>query len=300
TEPELMNELLQLAGQETFPYRKLEESCRYFYSDGCSVTLPVDEKKLIDVFTSQFGESEQKVKRYLSRVKKNYEAVKPVFIEVSLHRFRHLLNTKLFHALSRIPFYGLRSSMNDNNKLFFSNPKTVQLFNRFATYNGSSPYKSPGMLNIISHLELNIGPAMPIGGMVEITKKTYEACKSMGVKFNFSEKVNQITLSENRVCGITTNKNTYQGDVVVSNMDVHFTYEKLLPLVKAPTNILNQEKSSSAIVFYWGVKAKVNALGVHNIIFAEDYLNEFECLFKMKTQTNDPTVYIHITSKVEE
>ena len=66
TEPDLMNELLQLAGNDNFPFRKLEESCRYFYSDGSSVVLPVDEGKLIDVFVTQFGESKQKVKRYLN------------------------------------------------------------------------------------------------------------------------------------------------------------------------------------------------------------------------------------------
>jgi len=73
-----------------------------------------------------------------------------------------------------------------------------------------------------------------------------------------------------------------------------------LPTVKAPSNILNQEKSSSALVFYWGVKTKVEKLGVHNIIFSEDYSEEFECLFTKKILTDDPTIYIHITSKEEK
>ncbi|MBM3456087.1 MAG: NAD(P)/FAD-dependent oxidoreductase [Bacteroidetes bacterium] len=300
TEPDLMNELLQMAGRENFPFRQLKESCRYFYADGFSATLPVNQQELVEVFTAQFGESEKSIRRYLNRVKKNYEAVKPVFIEISLHRPKHLFNLKLLSAIRRIPFYGLIHTMNEHNVHHFKNPKTVQLFNRFATYNGSSPFKSPGMLNIISHLELNVGPAMPVGGMVEITKQTYEACKNMGVQFHFSEKVNEIRVTQNRVSGVATDLNTYDADIVVSNMDIHFTYERLLPTVKAPSNILNQEKSSSALVFYWGVKTKVEKLGVHNTIFSEDYSEEFECLFTKKILTDDPTIYIHITSKEEK
>jgi hypothetical protein len=39
--------------------------------------------------------------------------------------------------------------------------KTVQLFNRFATYNGSNPYKAPALMNMISHLEFNLGAYLP-------------------------------------------------------------------------------------------------------------------------------------------
>jgi phytoene dehydrogenase-like protein len=46
-----------------------------------------------------------------------------------------------------------------NEKLFES--KTVQLFNRFATYNGSNPYKAPALMNMISHLEFNLGAYLP-------------------------------------------------------------------------------------------------------------------------------------------
>ena len=36
---------------------------------------------------------------------------------------------------------------------------------------------------------------------------------------------------------------------------------------------------------------------MHNILFTEDYKTEFEHLFDSKTITDDPTVYINITSK---
>jgi hypothetical protein len=66
-------------------------------------------------------------------------------------------------------------------------------------------------------------------------------------------------------------------------MDVHYTYEKLLPYLKAPRFLLQQEKSSSAVVFYWGINRTFDELGVHNIFFAADYQAEFEAIFKSKT-----------------
>ena len=48
-------------------------------------------------------------------------------------------------------------------------------------------------------------------------------------------------------------------------MDVHNTYKKLLNGFDGPQKILSQEKSSSAIVFYWGIKKKFPGLDVHNI-----------------------------------
>jgi phytoene dehydrogenase-like protein len=83
-------------------------------------------------------------------------------------------------------------------------------------------------------------------------------------------------------------------------MDIHYTYEKLLPTIKAPAFLLKQEKSSSAVVFYWGMQQSFPELGVHNIFFAADYQAEFRAIFETKTLFADPTIYIHISSKVEE
>ena len=80
-------------------------------------------------------------------------------------------------------------------------------------------------------------------------------------------------------------------------MDVFYTYKKLIPKSKPPLKILKQERSSSAIIFYWGVKHSFNQLDLHNIFFSKNYAKEFESIFKNKTVYEDPTIYVNITTK---
>jgi phytoene dehydrogenase-like protein len=54
------------------------------------------------------------------------------------------------------------------------------------------------------------------------------------------------------------------------------------------------------MVFYWGIKKQFPQLGVHNMFFAEDYKEEFKSIFETKTLYDDPSIYVHITSKEKE
>lgn len=300
TEPALMQALLKgLDPNAEFAYHQLSESCRYFFNDGQCVTLPVGKDNVIDTLHTKFNEDPKKAKKYLDRMERNYHAIYPVFIEISLHRLKHLIGKPLLGALARIFKYGLHQTMHQQNQHFFQNPKVVKIFNRLATYNGSTPFAAPAMLNIISQLEFNEGPAMPVGGMVQITKSAHALAAQYGVNFHTNERVCSIQHRNGRVVGLHTEKSSYNFDIVVSNMDIHYTYEKLLSHIEVPKRLLNQEKSSSAVVFYWGISKQFEQLGVHNIFFAEDYKEEFNAIFETKTLYHDPTVYVHISSKIE-
>ena len=302
TEPHLVDELLSLNNfsKNDFTYTKLPISCCYFFEDGTRIALPTGSRAVAKSLSDEFGEDQRNIEKILKRLELNYKAVYAVFIQASLHRLRHWLNRNLINAIYRIPFYGLFSSMNSVNTKSFKNPKTTQIFNRFATYNGSDPHRSNGMFNVIAHLELNVGPFMPKGGMVSISDAIYNKAIDIGIQFHFNSRVDEILHSDGKVNGYACAGKNYECDIVVSNMDVHFTYEKLLPRLKGPRKILNQEKSSSAIVFYWGIRKSFNQLDVHNIFFSGDYEGEFKSIFHKKTLTNDPTVYIHISSKMEK
>jgi phytoene dehydrogenase-like protein len=73
----------------------------------------------------------------------------------------------------------------------------------------------------------------------------------------------------------------------------------LLNDIKAK-KILKQERSSSALIFYWGIKKKFPQLELHNILFTKNYKAEFNYIFKKDDLYNDPTVYINITGKMEQ
>ena len=59
---------------------------------------------------------------------------------------------------------------------------------------------------------------------------------------------------------------------------------------------MKQPRSSSALIFYWGIRKVFKNLDLHNIFFSSDYEKEFKCIFKEKRICEDPTVYVNITS----
>ena len=189
--------------------------------------------------------------------------------------------------------------MNDSNQRALNHPKLLQLFNRFATYNGSNPYSAPGILNVIPHLEHGIGTFFPQGGMRSIAQALYELALRLGVQFKLNSPVSRIEVRKGKAVGVEANGMLHEADVVVSNMDVVPTYRRLLANQPAPEKTLKQERSSSALIFYWGIERSFPELGLHNILFSEDYEREFNALFSAALPYKDPTVYSHISSKAE-
>ncbi|MCC5924143.1 MAG: phytoene desaturase [Crocinitomicaceae bacterium] len=302
TGPEYVKELYDLCGEpfNQFPYQKLEQPFNYFFEDGTTINLKADKVELVNELSEKLGESKKKLRNYLKKCEKNYQRIAPLFIEKSLHRWQHLLNKKLWKALVGIPRYKLHQTMHQENAATFNNPKTHQIFNRFATYNGSNPYQAPAMLNMIQHLEMNVGVFLPENGMVQIARSLQGLAQKQGALFHFQEKVKEIHLDNNKVVAVSTDKGRYEADVVYSNMDVHLTYDRLLPnFEKVPKKILNQERSSSAIVFYWGINDVFPELTVHNLFFSDEYEKEFKDIFEYKTIGEDPSIYVHITSKIK-
>ena len=195
----------------------------------------------------------------------------------------------------QIPSLGLFNTMDQVHRQKVKHPKLVQLFNRFATYNGSNPYRAPGLLTIIPHFEHHFGAYLPEGGMYSITEAVYNLAQRLGVKFHFNTKVDEILVERQQVVGLRCGEQRLNYDQVVSNMDIFFTYDQLLPQQPQPKRILAQEKSTSALIFYWGIQRKFPELNCHNILFSEDYPAEFAALERGE-MFHDPTVYINKTS----
>ena len=300
TMPHLIDELFELHNlnpRDHFNYHQKETVCNYFWDDNTTLTVPADEEAFVNIAAERFNTPKDKLTSYLASNKEKYNLTADIFLNKSLHKWSTYLSFDTLKSLIQAYKLNLSSTLNQVNENYFENKKLVQLFNRYATYNGSSPYKTPGIMSLIPHLEMHYGTFYPEGGMHAISQSLYRLGESLGVTFHLNEGVNQIITKDGKALGVSTVKGNYEADIVVSNMDIFSTYKRLLPGSKHPQKILEQERSSSALIFYWGIKGKFPELDLHNIFFSEDYQKEFTMLFEDKDLYEDPTVYVNITSK---
>lgn len=278
---------------------KKDVVCNYFYEDGTTFSALADETEFAKSASQTFDVDKNKILDYFKKSKKKYDLTASLFLEKSLHKTSTYLNTDTLKAIFNVNSLDIDTTLSDYNSKVFKDKRLVQFYNRFATYNGSSPYQTPGIMSMIPHLEQYFGTYFPKGGMHSITMSLFQLAKDIGVTFNFESKVDQIITEDNKAIGIKTNGTIIKSDIVVSNSDIVPTYRQLLKGHKAPEKILQQPRSSSALIFYWGISKQFPQLDLHNIFFSEDYKTEFDYIFEKKEVHHDPTVYINITSKEE-
>ena len=301
TMPTLVDDVFTSVGEdprEFYSYKALDVVCHYFYPDGTALKSYPDLHKFAQEVKEKLDVNDTTLARFLQKSEKIYNKAGTIFLNNSLHKAGTWLKKDVLIALAEIYKYDIFKSMHAANEAQLKHPKLVQLFDRFATYNGSNPYKAPGILNSIPHLEHNLGTYFPQGGMHTITQSLYKLALKKGVTFHFNARVNTILTEKDKVTGVVTSAGQVHADLVVSNMDVYHTYHRLLPQVKTPKRVNTQERSSSGLIFYWGIQGAFNSLGLHNIFFSDNYKVEFDHLFNKKTIYEDPTVYVNITSKL--
>ncbi len=303
TMPQFIEQLFEIAGkpvEDYFEYRKKDVVCNYFYEDGTTFSALADKNLFAEQAAQTFNVSKETILNYFKKSKLKYDLTASLFLEKSLHKASTYFSTDTLKAIFNVNSLDLNTTLSAYNSKTFKDDRLVQLYNRFATYNGSSPYQTPGIMSMIPHLEQYFGTYFPKGGMQSITTSLYELAKDTGVEFHFNAKVDQIRTESNKTIGITVNGNNIDADIVVSNSDIVPTYRNLLKGHKAPEKTLKQPRSSSALIFYWGITKQFPKLDLHNIFFSEDYKKEFDAIFNEKTVDKDPTVYINISSKEEK
>jgi phytoene desaturase len=302
TQPVNLEELFTLAGRDIsnyFQYRSVDIACRYFFEHGKILNAYTAAPEFARELATVAGEDPEAVQAYLRQSEAVYEKVGTIFLNHSLHKVSTWLHSRVLPALGAVGYDHLFRSLDAFNRRRFRSAEAVQIFNRFATYNGSNPYRAPGMLSLIPHLEQNQGTFYPEGGMYSIVDVMYRLATDLGVQFHFGTRVEKILHRGGRVTGVRAGGQEHPADIVVSNVDVYFTYLCLLDDADRAQKVLRRERSSSALIFYWGIAREFPALHLHNIFFSRDYAQEFRHLFETKQMYKDPTVYINITAKME-
>lgn len=300
TLPSLVEELYTLCGErmeEHLPVRRLDASCRYFFPDRSSFTFYDDPQRLAQELARAGIDEEQPLRRRLEKAREAYELGAPVFLFSNFHRLSNFNTPPYRRVASRLGKLDFLRTMHGANRRDFRDPRLVRLFDRYATYNGSSPYRAPATLNMIAHLENNLGAYFPEKGIYSVADQLCRLARRQGVRFRFSSPVEKIVVEDRKAVGLTAAGETERYDRIVSDVDVRYLADRLLEGHPLRGRLHRAEPSSSALIFYWGMERRFQQLGLHNVFFADDYRAEFRHLFRTGDMADDPTVYLFITSK---
>ena len=176
---------------------------------------------------------------------------------------------------------------------YFADPRLRQLFGRYATYAGSSPFATPATLMLIAHVEAS-GVWLIDGGMHRLALALEALGRRQGVRFRYGERVREIAVERGRASGVTlASGERIAATAVVCNADPAAigTGAFGMAAARAVARIAPRRRSLSAMV--WTGRARTGGfpLSRHNVFFSDDYAAEFTALAAGRLATS-PSVYV--------
>lgn len=302
TLPEILEETFQYCGKTLNEYlsiNPIDELCRYFWPDGSQLSSYADPNKALQEIKRLSPEDAEAYLKFLDYAKKLYQYTSPTFLNSPLYQWQDFKSVNFLDFLQIDAFTTMKKRINRS----FTSPYLQQLFQRFATYNGSDPAQAPATLNVIAHVELNLGGYFVAGGLYKLAEALQQLALDLGVIIQTNAKVEQLvhkTHYPRQISALQVNGQTLPFDMIVSNCDATVTHTELASdeQINRPKKqqIAGVEPSCSGFVLLLGVNKMYPQLGHHNIFFSNDYQKEFKSIFKDKKPADDPTIYIANTS----
>ena len=254
------------------------------------ISFSSDMAKLQDQFEQIEKGSYGRFLKLMSKGFEIYEKSMPLidrnffrFFDFSLLKYPFLLfKYKAFHN-----HYRYISS-------FFKSEELRAFFTFQNLYLGQNPFNASGMYTFLPFMELADGVFFPKGGMHAVPESLLSAAKEHGVKVLLNSPVAKIEVDGKRAKGITLEDGSFHAaDIIVSNADLPYVYNDLLPVSGKARRLSRAKYSCSAMVFHWGIDKVYPQLGQHNVFVSDKHKESCDMIFRENFFAEEPSIYVH-------
>jgi 1-hydroxycarotenoid 3,4-desaturase len=275
--------------------RRLEALARHTWDGGQVLDLHADLARSAQAIGEFAGAVE--AARYLDfcqRTRQIHQTLDATFIRAPRTGVVGLTGRVARRGLSGLAHLAPFRSMWSALGRYFHDPRLRQLFGRYATYCGSSPFMAPATLMLVAHVEQQ-GVWSLDGGMHRLASALVTLAGRRGATFLYDSPVREVLVTHGRAAGVRlASGDTLAADAVVFNGDSAALAAGLLgsPVRHAVSRLPAAARSLSAIT--WNVVAPAAGFGLlrHNVFFSGSSPGEFSDLFGRGRLPVDPTVYV--------
>ncbi|HEY0079647.1 MAG TPA: phytoene desaturase family protein [Pyrinomonadaceae bacterium] len=291
----IFEELFRAAGSrleehvELVPLHPLAE---YVYDDGTRFTYSASLPRWLETVRQLEPRDVEGFLRFMRLGAKLFELSRETFFRGTPLRRP---DARTLAALRYLPLRHGWGNYHRTVEAHFRSPHLRQLFDRYPTYVGSSPYSSPATLAVIPYVEYAFGGWHIKGGLYRLVESLVELARGLGVELLRRARVERIEHSGGRARGVRLEGGArLEADVVVMNGDAATTPALL---GGRPAKARLSERSLSGFVLLLGVKRNLERLAHHTVYFSSSYEREFAELFDERRFPEDPTVYVCAPSR---
>jgi 1-hydroxycarotenoid 3,4-desaturase len=226
---------------------------------------------------------------FCQRAQRTYRTLEAPFIRAARPTALSLATQSGLSAMLGIsPFSSLWKALGEH----FRDPRLRQLFGRYATYSGSSPFQAPATLMLIAHVEQQ-GVWLVEGGMIRLAQALTSVATHHGATVRVEAPVVEITIRQGHATGIVlATGERILSDAVICNADCAALATGAFG--SGATNAATYPRNRSLSAVTWALSAPTEGFPLtrHNVFFSRNYQAEFDDVFRQNRMPTEPTVYV--------
>lgn len=295
---DVFDDLFALAGERLDDHvalQPLEVLARHAWPDGSQLDLYADPLRSAEAIAQLAGKAEALgFERFLQHARGIWQAVEGPFVRGQRPTPLSILRSHGLRAASLLARIDSRRSMWQALSTFFSDPRLRQLFGRYATYTGCSPYQAPATLNLIAWVEA-AGVWQVQGGIWRLAAALRGLLERHGGVIRTGQGVARILTDRGRACGVELEGGELlSADAVVFGGDASALAGGLLGPAVSQAVAANPPSQRSLSAVTWCIHATASGFPLHhhNVFFGPSYHSEFEAIFERNELPETPTVYV--------
>jgi len=294
----VFDELFSDLGRALSDYVDLDRAevlARHAWGPNEQLDLYADIDRSADAIGTFAGAAESKrFRRFCDEARRIYRTLDGPFLRASqpdpITLVRRVGIARLPELWGIRPFGRLWTALEGH----FRDPRLRQLFGRYATYCGSSPYESPATLMLVAHVEQE-GVWTVRGGMHRLALAIEATARENGARFIYGAEVRELAIAGGRVRAVRLQSgDEIDAAAVVVNADVGALAAGAFGSAAARSVSPQAASVRSLSAVTWALRADVSGFPLvrHNVFFSRDYRREFDSIFKRRAVPVEPTVYV--------
>jgi 1-hydroxycarotenoid 3,4-desaturase len=293
----VFEEIFSAAGASLSDYVNLQPAevlARHAWSASERLDLFADINRSADAIGDFAGAQEARGYRdFCERSRRIYEALDRPFIRSARPRLNTLVASFGLRRLGDLwqitPFTNLWNTLGEH----FRDARLRQLFGRYATYCGSSPFLAPATLMLVAHVERE-GVWLIEGGMYRLAEALAAVASGTGATLRYQSEAAEVIVESERVAGVMLSSGErIDAETVLVNADTAAVSSGRLgkAIAAAVPSLPRSARSLSAITWAMVVPTRGFPLVRHNVFFSDNYEDEFERIRRGRLPA-EPTVYV--------